>query len=83
LIGTLPDNYLLGKKESGLTGYRPELQRQHMTEVGFGKKNRNKSFIFSFRAARKGCEMRERTAVKVARFVPRRGGKSNPSFLFN
>ena len=27
--------------------------------------------------------MRERTAVKVARFVPGRGGKSNLSFLFN
>jgi hypothetical protein len=32
---------------------------------------------------KKGCEMRERTAVKVARFVPGRGGKSNLSFLFN
>ena len=30
-----------------------------------------------------GCEMRERTAVKVARFVPGRGGMSNPSSLFN
>ena len=27
--------------------------------------------------------MRERTAVKVARFVPGREGKSNLSFLFN
>ena len=27
--------------------------------------------------------MRERTAVKVARFVPGRGGMSNPSSLFN
>src|SRR5665647_940209 len=41
------------------------------------------NFHFSFRAAHKGCEMRERTAVKVARFVHGRGGMSNPSFLFN
>jgi len=41
------------------------------------------NFHFSFRAAHKGCEMRERTAMKVARFVPGRGGMSNPSFLFN
>jgi len=27
--------------------------------------------------------MRERTAVKIARFVPGRGGMSNPSSLFN
>lgn len=30
-----------------------------------------------------GCETRERTAVKIARFVPGREGTSNPSFLFN
>src|SRR5665647_3216230 len=51
------------------------------------KKNRRHgfklNFHFSFRAAHKGCEMRERTAVKVARFVHGRGGMSNPSFLFN
>jgi hypothetical protein len=41
------------------------------------------NFHFSFRAAHKGREMRERTAVKVARFVPGRRGMSNPSFLFN
>ena len=40
-------------------------------------------FHFSFRVARKGCEMRERTAEKVARFVLGREGMSNPSFLFN
>ena len=40
-------------------------------------------FRFSLRAARKGCEMRERTAVKVARVVPGREGMSNHSFLFN
>jgi hypothetical protein len=43
----------------------------------------NQTSIFRLRAARKGCEMRERTAVKVARFVPGREGKSNLSFLFN
>jgi hypothetical protein len=38
---------------------------------------------FSFEAARKVSEMRERTAVKAARFVLGREGKSNFSFLFN
>ena len=36
-----------------------------------------------FKAARKGCEMRERTAVKVARFVPGRGENGNTFPLFN
>jgi hypothetical protein len=37
-------------------------------------------FSFLLKPPEKGCEMRERTAVKVARFVPGREGKSNLSF---
>ena len=43
----------------------------------------NQTPILLLRPPEKGSEMRERTAVKVARFVPRREGKSNLSFLFN
>ena len=67
----------------------PYLDRSYFLE----RKNRIKKqtpwiqtrfpFFSSFEAAWKGCEMRERTAVKVARFVPGREGKSNLSFLFN